>query len=141
MTFDKITEEQLIGEGVVGLPDTPGLSSKDMQKQFDSICREVIIPMYNSMVDKLNALGDEYAVKKHDSSTTQYGAGNNAKYGHVRLSDTYSSMEGSAENSLGLSQKGANDMYVEINGKLMKAVSVPTYPTDYDANTIYFLQE
>lgn len=35
MSFTNITDEELVGKGVTGLPDTPGLSTEDMQAQFD----------------------------------------------------------------------------------------------------------
>ena len=35
MSFTNITDEELIGKGVTGLPDTPGLSTEDMQAKFD----------------------------------------------------------------------------------------------------------
>ncbi|MDO4566399.1 MAG: hypothetical protein Q4B42_03615 [Oscillospiraceae bacterium] len=49
----KITEAELSGKGVVGLADTPRLTTEQMQQKFDEIAAEVIIPKHNSLVDKL----------------------------------------------------------------------------------------
>lgn len=35
MSFTNITDEELVGKGVTGLPDTPGLTTEEMQAQFD----------------------------------------------------------------------------------------------------------
>lgn len=37
----------------MGLPDTPGLSTSEMQAKFEQTAREVIIPMFNQLVDEL----------------------------------------------------------------------------------------
>ena len=46
----KITATDRAGKGVTGLPDTPGLSTGDMQARFDSLA--------NLSIDKFNALVD-----------------------------------------------------------------------------------
>jgi hypothetical protein len=46
----KITSADRTGKGVTGLPDTPGLSTGDMQARFDSLG--------NLSIDKFNALVD-----------------------------------------------------------------------------------
>lgn len=53
MAFTKITDEDLLNKGVIGLPDTPGLSTSEMQAKFEQTAREVIIPMFNQLVDEL----------------------------------------------------------------------------------------
>ena len=45
--FNGITEEEIKGKGVQGLPDTPGLSTAEMQAKFDELSRDVIIPKIN----------------------------------------------------------------------------------------------
>nr|DAK07451.1 MAG TPA: hypothetical protein [Ackermannviridae sp.] len=37
----------------MGLPDTPGLSTSEMQAKFEQTAREVIVPMFNQLVDEL----------------------------------------------------------------------------------------
>lgn len=53
MAFTKITDEDLKDKGVMGLPDTPGLSTSEMQAKFEQTAREVIVPKFNQLVDEL----------------------------------------------------------------------------------------
>ncbi len=50
----KITSTDRTGKGVTGLPDTPGLSTGDMQARFDSLAN-LSIDKFNAVVD---AVGD-----------------------------------------------------------------------------------
>lgn len=50
----KITAADKVDKGVVGLPDTPGLSTGDMQARFDSLAN-LSIDKFNAVVD---AVGD-----------------------------------------------------------------------------------
>ena len=54
MAFAKITDRDLKGKGNVGRPDTPGVTTAEMQRILDEIPREVIVPAFNKLVDKLN---------------------------------------------------------------------------------------
>ncbi len=56
----KITETDLSGKGVVGLADTPRLTTEQMQAKFDEIATDVVVPKFNSLVDKLD---DDFATK------------------------------------------------------------------------------
>ena len=53
MGFTRITNADTTGKGVVGLPDTPGLSTADMQKRFDELALDVIIPKFNALLESL----------------------------------------------------------------------------------------
>ena len=53
MAFKKITDADLKGKGNVGRPDTPGVSTAEMQRIMDEIPREVIIPAFNALIDAL----------------------------------------------------------------------------------------
>ena len=57
MAFAKITDSDLKGKGNVGRPDTPGVTTAEMQRILDEIPREVIVPAFNKLVDKLNEGG------------------------------------------------------------------------------------
>lgn len=57
MAFDKITAEDTNGKGVVGLPDTPQLDTTSMQKKFDELATDVIIPKFNKLVDDMSGNG------------------------------------------------------------------------------------
>ena len=54
MAFTKITDGDLQNKGVIGLPDTPGLSTSEMQAKFEQTAREVIVPKFNQLVDDLS---------------------------------------------------------------------------------------
>ena len=41
MAFRKITEGDMLGKGNVGRPDTPGVSTAEMQRIMDELPREV----------------------------------------------------------------------------------------------------
>lgn len=51
MELNKITDNDLEGKGVVGQPDVPGLSAKDMQKAVEQIVREIAIPKINEVIE------------------------------------------------------------------------------------------
>ena len=53
--LEKIKPEELVGVGVIGLPDTPRLPAEEMQRKFEETAREVIIPKFNALVDELSA--------------------------------------------------------------------------------------
>lgn len=55
MAFTKITENDTINKGVMGLPDTPNLSTAAMQAKFEELSNDVIIPKFNNLVDELGA--------------------------------------------------------------------------------------
>ena len=50
---NKITAEMLNGKGVVGMPNTPDLPASEMQRKFDELALEVIVPAYNELCDAL----------------------------------------------------------------------------------------
>lgn len=60
----------------------------------------------------------------HASTGTGYGAGNSSNYGHVKVSDNYTSSAGAASASVAASSKAVYDCYTALNNKL-KWVEVP----------------
>ena len=52
--FTKITETDMKNKGVVGLPDTPNLSTTEMQAKLDELSTDVIVPKFNNLVDELS---------------------------------------------------------------------------------------
>ena len=50
----KITSADLSGKGVVGLSDAPGLSTADMQRKFDELALDVLVPKHNDLIDDLS---------------------------------------------------------------------------------------
>ena len=57
MEYKKITENDLVGKGVVGQPDTPALSALEMQNKVEEVVRDVVIPHFNSLVEALTENG------------------------------------------------------------------------------------
>ncbi len=85
MSYKKITESDLLNKGVVGLPDTPELSAFEMQRKFEEVAREVIIPAFNQLVEALIVdLGEIYTKdevqKAIRDKVTSIGAGDMAMY-------------------------------------------------------------
>ena len=54
----KIDPSELVGHGVVGLPDAPELSTLAMQEAFEDIVRNIVIPHINGMADEIDAAVD-----------------------------------------------------------------------------------
>ena len=52
---NKITTADLNGKGVMGLPDAPQLSAEEMQRKFDEVGKEVIVPKFNLLCEALDA--------------------------------------------------------------------------------------
>ena len=57
--FHKITNEDLAGTGNVGQPDTPNLSTMEMQEKFDEVPLDVIVPKFIQLSDELDELDTE----------------------------------------------------------------------------------
>lgn len=55
MAFVKINEENYVNRGVTGLPDQPALPTLEMQKKFDELSIDVIIPKFNELSKELDA--------------------------------------------------------------------------------------
>ena len=55
MAFKKITDADLVGKGNVGRPDTPGVTTAEMQRIMDELPREVIVPAFNELAGQLEA--------------------------------------------------------------------------------------
>lgn len=51
MELNKITDNDLVGKGVLGQEDVPGLSAEDMQKKIEEIVREIAIPKINEVIE------------------------------------------------------------------------------------------
>lgn len=78
MAFDKITQADLTGKGVIGLPDTPQLPTMQMQQKLDEIALDVIVPKFNDVVDKLNDPAGADDTQVTDPTTGLAGSLNDA---------------------------------------------------------------
>lgn len=99
MAFTKITNEDRIGKGNVGQPDTPLLSATEMQEQMDSLP--------NLAIDKFNAFLDEIA-DVSASSNIGCTAPVGVETSNTTLYGVLSAIAAIANQSAGLSHAHAN---------------------------------
>lgn len=74
----------------------------------------------SGLVVQRMATTNETPPKSHASTATTYGVGNASNYGHVKLSDNYTSSAGAASASIGASSKAVYDAYTAVNNKVEK---------------------
>lgn len=77
MAFTKITEADMMNKGVVGLPDTPNLSTSEMQQKFDEIATDVIVPKFNNLVDELDASNIDKRIESETITNMRLNEDNN----------------------------------------------------------------
>lgn len=72
MAFTKILDSDVADKGVIGLPDTPNLSTQAMQEKFDEIALDVLKPKHNELIDELEAgtAAASLGAKKNGVDTT-----------------------------------------------------------------------
>lgn len=78
--FTKITAEDLADKGVIGLPDTPNLSTQAMQEKFDEIALDVIVPKFNNLVDELDDADIDGKVSSTDMTNIRLNADKAIEY-------------------------------------------------------------
>lgn len=61
----------------------------------------------------------------HASTATTYGAATASKYGHVKLSDNYTSSAGAAASGIGASSLAVYNAYNTLNSNLYANLSIP----------------
>jgi len=80
MAFTKITAEDLADKGVIGLPDTPNLSTQAMQEKFDEIALDVIVPKFNNLVDELDDSDIDGKISSTDMTNIRLNADKAIEY-------------------------------------------------------------
>jgi hypothetical protein len=70
----------------------------------------------NALYNAYNALNTAKAPNSHASTATTYGIGTASNYGHVKLSDKYTSSDGAAADAVAASSKALYDAYTALNG-------------------------
>ncbi len=55
MGFRRVSEAEMHGRGNLGRPDTPGVSTTEMQRIMDELPREVLAPAFNELAGQLEA--------------------------------------------------------------------------------------
>lgn len=59
----------------------------------------------------------------HASEDKGYGSGTASTFGHVKISDSYTTNDGSARDSVAASSKAVYDAYTELEGKISNTIS------------------
>lgn len=106
---------------------------------------KILADKYDELNNKINTVlnsynsseSASYAPLMHATENDTYGLGSMMTYGHVKVSDTYKNLlnvDGTA-----LSQRGAADLYAELNGKIggkiIKEFDVQKYLDQPDPST------
>ena len=113
MAFTKITDEDLLNKGVIGLPDTPGLSTSEMQAKFEQTAREVIVPKFNQLVDDLSNPSAASQIGTNGKNRTVQGHIDNLENPHnvtAAQVGAYTKSQTDAAISDRISQIGSADM-------------------------------
>lgn len=113
------TDEVVSGTITFGNSDDYGLRTYtdnygrigDSSKQFYEVHAK-------SIYENKTLLSNKYAVKSHAStSSSTYGCGTASSWGHVKLSDSYTSSAGAASSGVAASSKALYDAYTTLNAK------------------------
>ena len=81
MSLPTITSADTTGKGVVGLPDSPGLSATMMQNKFDQLVNEVVIPKFNALSEEAEErIGSIETVNTFTFATSAWGNNTHTKY-------------------------------------------------------------
>lgn len=113
------TDEVVSGTITFGNSDDYGIRTNadnygrigDSSKQFYEVHAK-------SIYENKTLLSNKYAVKSHAStSSSTYGCGTANNWGHVKLSDSYTSSSGAASSGVAASSKALYDAYTTLNAK------------------------
>lgn len=122
MPFTKITETDLQNKGVIGLPDTPGLSTTEMQEKFDEIALDVLAPKHNGLIDELalsSAAANIGALDVNNEASTVQAELNKLKQGGYTKAETDALLANKvdSQSGKGLSTNDFTDAYKDkLNG-------------------------
>lgn len=121
MPFTKITETDLQNKGVIGLPDTPGLSTTEMQEKFDEIALDVLYPKHNGLIDEMeasSAAANIGALDVNGNASTVQTELNNIKQGGYTKQEADTLLAGKVDKEVGkgLSTNDFTDAYkIKLN--------------------------
>ncbi|MDD7737747.1 MAG: hypothetical protein PUJ34_06675 [Subdoligranulum sp.] len=138
MAFTKITDEDLLNKGVIGLPDTPGLSTSEMQAKFEQTAREVIIPMFNQLVDDLSNPSAASQIGANGKNRTVQGHIDNLENPHnvtAAQVGAYTKSQTDAAISDRISQIGSADMTQAMYDPTGKQQDIFAYADSLGVNT------
>ena len=80
---------------------------------------KAVYDAYTALDGRCDTLNNSKAKKNHaDADATIYGMGTTSKYGHLKISNNYTSSAGAASDGVAASSKAINDTYNNLNGKI-----------------------
>lgn len=138
MAFTKITDEDLLNKGVIGLPDTPGLSTSEMQAKFEQTAREVIVPKFNQLVDDLSNPSAASQIGANGKNRTVQGHIDNQENPHnvtAAQVGAYTKSQTDAAISNRISQIGSADMTQAMYDPTGKHQDIFAYADSLGVNT------
>ena len=138
MAFTKITDEDLLNKGVIGLPDTPGLSTSEMQAKFEQTAREVIVPKFNQLVDDLSNPSAASQIGANGKNRTVQGHIDNLENPHnvtAAQVGAYTKSQTDAAISERISQIGSADMTQAMYDPTGKHQDIFAYADSLGVNT------
>lgn len=143
MAYRKITDSDLEGVGVLGLPDTPELSSEEMQAKFEETVRSVVIPAFNQLVADIEAKDMTISTTEQVRSMINQRIVN-AGAGDMAMDVYDSDADGIVDNAAMLGGYGpehyAKTEDVHRLTQSVKAIVVAnTLPENPDPNTLYLI--
>ncbi len=164
MSYEKITDSQLENVGVVGLPDTPQLSTKEMQEKFEETVRSVVIPAFNQLVDQLTARDTDLYTKEEiltlinrriiaigagDMAKSVYDADNDGVVDTARTLRTArkigsAKFDGSADitlSDIGAATASQGTLATNITTDVKYIKYVTSLPSSPDASTLYLVKK
>ena len=138
MAFTKITDGDLQNKGVIGLPDTPGLSTSEMQAKFEQTAREVIVPKFNQLVDDLSNPSASSQIGANGKNRTVQGHIDNLENPHnvtAAQVGAYTESQTDAAISERISQIGSADMTQAMYDPTGKHQDIFAYADSLGVNT------
>lgn len=138
MEYKKITENDLVGKGVVGQPDTPALSALEMQNKVEEVVRDVVIPAFNGLVGVVSEdMAARYTKEETDKAIgdklTEIGAGDMQKAVYDTDGDGTVDKAKEADNGLFTYVHSGNSLTGKGENGRFKAVAGGTY-TSFTVN-------
>ena len=100
-----------------GLGNVTSLSTKAKNNVVDAVneLKNSYDFHFSTLDTCTETLGSNKAPNNHASSSTTYGVGNASSYGHLKISDTYSTSVGGVAEGVAASQKALYDAYRSLS--------------------------
>lgn len=134
MSFTHIEQSDLVGKGVIGLPDTPNLNTTEIQEKFDEIALDVIVPKFNELADELDAADIDSSVQSEDVTNIRLNSDR-----AIEVSSDGGATWGSTSSSGHRIQDGSGTIY-EQRSRLQFSNNVNIQDDEDHNATVLFIQ-